>query len=65
MYREKIGFKFLKVGRATWKFLHTLAEGYPLKPTRKEVSDMASFMGKLNDVYTCQSCKPHFYKLRK
>lgn len=48
-----------RLGRATWDFLHVLAEGYNPQNKEKQI-DMFSFINKLSDVYTCKKCQKGF-----
>ena len=52
------------LGNATWKFLHTLAQGYvDNKPTIKQLTKIKLFLDLLADIYPCEVCAVHFKTL--
>ncbi|KAJ3130454.1 hypothetical protein HK098_000019 [Nowakowskiella sp. JEL0407] len=54
-----------ELGRATWKFLHTMAGKYPNKPSPEEKKIMLNFIYGFAQVYPCGDCARHFSKLLK
>ena len=54
-YREKIG-------RATWKFLHTLGEGLDDHLDSKTKLSLKLLMSSLATSYPCKACRYHFEK---
>ncbi|PHH77753.1 hypothetical protein CDD82_3371 [Ophiocordyceps australis] len=54
-----------ELGRATWKFLHTMAARYPEKPTPKDRETFLTFFDAFGRLYPCGDCASHFRKLKK
>ncbi|KAI8636772.1 ERV/ALR sulfhydryl oxidase domain-containing protein [Parasitella parasitica] len=52
-----------ELGRATWKFLHTMMGRYPEKPTKEERKSLHDFMMLFSTLYPCGECANHFNKL--
>ncbi|KAI7904177.1 ERV/ALR sulfhydryl oxidase domain-containing protein [Cokeromyces recurvatus] len=52
-----------ELGRATWKFLHTMMARYPEKPTSQERQALHDFMMLFSRLYPCGECATHFNKL--
>ncbi|KAI8882209.1 hypothetical protein K501DRAFT_251727 [Backusella circina FSU 941] len=52
-----------ELGRATWKFLHTMMARYPEKPTQYERESLRDFMHLFSKLYPCGECAGHFQKL--
>ncbi|EFH67849.1 hypothetical protein ARALYDRAFT_892010 [Arabidopsis lyrata subsp. lyrata] len=44
------------LGRATWRFLHTLAAKYPEKPTKQQNKDVKDLMAILSRMYPSREC---------
>eukprot|EP00095_Tigriopus_kingsejongensis_P004438 maker-scaffold227_size249015-snap-gene-1.26 protein:Tk04438 transcript:maker-scaffold227_size249015-snap-gene-1.26-mRNA-1 annotation:"fad-linked sulfhydryl oxidase alr" len=49
-----------ELGRATWKFLHTMAANYPEKPTDSEQKKLTSFLNLFGHLYPCGPCADDF-----
>lgn len=49
-----------ELGRATWRFLHTMAARFPDKPTKDESTTFKSFMHLFARLYPCGDCARHF-----
>ena len=47
-------------GGAAWKFLHTIALSYPVKPTQQDKSDYKNFFLSLDKILPCETCAIHF-----
>lgn len=52
-----------KLGRDTWRFLHTLANGYPNYPTNRDKLLMRNFLDTLTEIYPCNLCKRHMKEM--
>ncbi|KAG2208782.1 hypothetical protein INT46_003043 [Mucor plumbeus] len=52
-----------ELGRATWKFLHTMMARYPEKPSKEERKSLHDFMMLFSTLYPCGECANHFNKL--
>ena len=53
------------LGRATWKFLHTLTMLFPENPTPQQSRDFKEFFRLFSLLYPCGDCAAHFQKLLK
>jgi hypothetical protein len=49
-----------ELGRATWKFFHTMMARYPEKPTKDEQEALRSFVYLFSRLYPCGECASHF-----
>ncbi|KHO00597.1 ERV2 protein-like protein [Metarhizium album ARSEF 1941] len=49
-----------ELGRATWKFLHTMVARFPEKPTDSERKTLESFFHVFGLLYPCGDCARHF-----
>ncbi|TQV92677.1 hypothetical protein V2A60_009145 [Cordyceps javanica] len=49
-----------ELGRATWRFLHTMAARFPDKPTKDERTTFETFMQLFGRLYPCGDCARHF-----
>lgn len=49
-----------EIGRATWRYLHTLASNFPEKPTPKEEADANSWLASFVQFYPCSHCAEGF-----
>ena len=49
-----------ELGRATWRFLHTMASRYPEKPTKEERKTFDTFIRLFGHLYPCADCARHF-----
>ena len=58
------GFK-AEVGRAAWKFLHTLGSKFPQNPTLEEKERYLGFILEFSKLYPCQECREDFQKILK
>ncbi|EQK98640.1 ERV2 protein-like protein [Ophiocordyceps sinensis CO18] len=54
-----------ELGRATWKFLHTVAAKYPEKPTPGHRKTFELFFLSFGKLYPCGDCAKHFRALLK
>lgn len=54
-----------ELGRATWRFLHTMVSRYPEKPTQDERKTLESFFHLFGRLYPCGDCANHFRGLLK
>ncbi|RCI09394.1 hypothetical protein L249_3668 [Ophiocordyceps polyrhachis-furcata BCC 54312] len=54
-----------ELGRATWKFLHTMVAKYPEKPTPEERKTLQLFFVYFGQLYPCGDCARHFRGLLK
>ncbi|KAI9270913.1 ERV/ALR sulfhydryl oxidase domain-containing protein [Helicostylum pulchrum] len=52
-----------ELGRATWKFLHTMMARYPETPTESERKSLKDFMMLFSTLYPCGECATHFNKM--
>ena len=52
-----------QMGRATWSFLHTLAEQYPERPNAEQQRDIKNLIVSLSRVYPCNQCSSHFQEI--
>ncbi|KAM3564431.1 hypothetical protein ARSEF4850_001841 [Beauveria asiatica] len=52
-----------ELGRATWRFLHTMAARFPDKPTKEEQTIFKSFMELFTRLYPCGDCARHFRRI--
>ncbi|KKA18855.1 FAD dependent sulfhydryl oxidase [Rasamsonia emersonii CBS 393.64] len=49
-----------ELGRATWKFFHTMMARYPEEPTEEEQEALRSFVYLFARLYPCGECAAHF-----
>ncbi|PFH58717.1 hypothetical protein XA68_13315 [Ophiocordyceps unilateralis] len=54
-----------ELGRATWKFLHTMVAKYPEKPTPEDRQTLQFFFVYFGKLYPCGDCARHFRGLLK
>ncbi|CAH7686016.1 ERV/ALR sulfhydryl oxidase domain-containing protein [Phakopsora pachyrhizi] len=54
-----------ELGRATWKFMHTLTARFPEKPTEDERAALKAFIYLFSRLYPCGDCARHFQALLK
>lgn len=54
-----------ELGRATWKFLHTVTAKYPDKPTPEDRKTLELFFLTFSKLYPCGDCARHFRSLLK
>ncbi|KAM3528793.1 hypothetical protein NHJ13051_002194 [Beauveria bassiana] len=52
-----------ELGRATWRFLHTMAARFPDKPTKDEQTAFKSFIKLFARLYPCGDCAQHFRRI--
>ncbi|CEG63610.1 Putative ERV2 protein-like protein [Rhizopus microsporus] len=52
-----------ELGRATWKFLHTMMARYPENPTEQERESLKEFMFLFSKLYPCGECARHFNQM--
>ncbi|KAF5022767.1 hypothetical protein F66182_5182 [Fusarium sp. NRRL 66182] len=48
------------LGRSTWTLLHSIAAQYPEQPSRRQQSDLLSFVGLFSKLYPCWVCADDF-----
>ncbi|CRG91133.1 FAD-linked sulfhydryl oxidase ERV2 [Talaromyces islandicus] len=51
-----------ELGRATWKYFHTVMARYPKKPTEEEQDALRSYVYLFARLYPCGECAAHFQK---
>jgi FAD-linked sulfhydryl oxidase len=49
-----------ELGRATWKYFHTMMARFPDKPTEEESSTLKTFIHLFQRLYPCGECAEHF-----
>ncbi|KAM0470531.1 hypothetical protein ACHAPX_009898 [Trichoderma viride] len=49
-----------ELGRATWKFMHTMVARFPEEPTPEERKTLESFVYLFSRLYPCGDCAKHF-----
>ncbi|KAL7921022.1 ERV/ALR sulfhydryl oxidase domain-containing protein [Trichoderma austrokoningii] len=49
-----------ELGRATWKFMHTMAARFPETPTPEERKTLETFIYLFSRLYPCGDCARHF-----
>ena len=54
-----------ELGRATWKFFHTVMARFPENPTEDESNTLRTFIHSFQRVYPCGECAEHFGQLLK
>ncbi|KAK4518657.1 oligosaccharyl transferase subunit ost3/OST6 [Mucor velutinosus] len=54
-----------ELGRATWRFLHTMMGRFPESPSPQERQSLHDFMMLFSRLYPCGECAVHFNKLLK
>lgn len=47
-------------GPKMWFFLHTISFNYPLKPSKQDKNNIASFLYSLQPIIPCKTCRTHF-----
>ena len=52
-----------ELGRATWKFLHTMAARFPEEPTPDDRKTLETFIHLFGRLYPCGECAQHFREL--
>ncbi|ROV92967.1 hypothetical protein VMCG_08997 [Cytospora schulzeri] len=52
-----------ELGRATWKFLHTMMARFPEQPTPDDQLTLKTFITLFSRLYPCGECAGHFQKL--
>ncbi|KAK2600133.1 hypothetical protein QQS21_005148 [Conoideocrella luteorostrata] len=52
-----------ELGRATWKFLHTMVAKFPDKPTDNDRKTLESFFHLFGRLYPCGDCARHFREM--
>ncbi|KAL9946115.1 hypothetical protein ACHAQF_008246 [Verticillium nonalfalfae] len=52
-----------ELGRASWKFLHTMMGRFPDKPSPEESLTLKTFITLFSRLYPCGDCASHFQKL--
>lgn len=56
-------FHRAELGRATWKFLHTMAARFPESPTKDDRAALETFIHLFGRLYPCGDCARHFREL--
>lgn len=54
-----------ELGRATWRFLHTMTLRYPDHPTPSQRETLTTFFHTFSLLYPCGECANHFQALLK
>ncbi|GFP59540.1 hypothetical protein ACSS6W_010899 [Trichoderma asperelloides] len=49
-----------ELGRATWKFMHTMVARFPEEPTDEERKTLETFVYLFSRLYPCGDCAKHF-----
>ncbi|KAG5924029.1 hypothetical protein E4U53_003482 [Claviceps sorghi] len=52
-----------ELGRATWKFLHTMVARFPEKPSESDRKTLESFFQLFGRLYPCGDCARHFREM--
>lgn len=52
-----------ELGRASWKYFHTLLARFPDKPTLEERNKLETFVTLYAELYPCGECSYHFQKV--
>jgi len=52
-----------ELGRATWKYFHTVMARFPDKPTTDESSALKSYIHLFQRLYPCGECSEHFRQI--
>jgi FAD-linked sulfhydryl oxidase len=52
-----------ELGRATWKFLHTMVARFPDEPTTSDRTALETFIHLFGRLYPCGECARHFRQL--
>ena len=52
-----------ELGRATWKFLHTMVARFPEEPTTSDRTALETFIHLFGRLYPCGDCARHFRQL--
>ncbi|AET39689.1 flavin-linked sulfhydryl oxidase Ecym_4668 [Eremothecium cymbalariae DBVPG len=52
-----------ELGRASWKYFHTLLARFPEKPTNEEQSKLKKLIQLFGELYPCGECSEHFMQL--
>jgi FAD-linked sulfhydryl oxidase len=52
-----------ELGRATWKYFHTVMARFPDKPTPEESSTLKTYIHLFQRLYPCGECSEHFRKI--
>lgn len=53
------------LGRASWKYFHTLLARFPDEPTEEEKTKLREFLHLYAELYPCGECAYHFVKMLK
>lgn len=48
-----------RLGRAGWKFLHTMADGWNTDPDPYTTNNFRHFLYYLSEIYPCKTCRNH------
>lgn len=54
-----------ELGRATWKYLHTVMARFPDKPTEDESNALKTYIHLFQRLYPCGECAEHFGEIIK
>jgi FAD-linked sulfhydryl oxidase len=52
-----------ELGRATWKYFHTVMARFPDKPTTEESATLKTYIHLFQRLYPCGECSEHFRKI--
>ncbi|CUS22166.1 LAQU0S04e09692g1_1 [Lachancea quebecensis] len=54
-----------ELGRASWKYFHTVLSRFPDEPTQEERGKLAQFLQLYAELYPCGECSYHFVQMLK
>ncbi|KAM3161723.1 Sulfhydryl oxidase [Lachancea thermotolerans] len=54
-----------ELGRASWKYFHTVLSRFPDEPTQEERNKLAQFLQLYAELYPCGECSYHFVEMLK
>lgn len=60
---SQLFFSRAELGRATWKFLHTMTLRFPEKPSDTDRETLLRFFTDFARLYPCGECAKHFQQL--
>eukprot|EP00933_Yihiella_yeosuensis_P038854 TRINITY_DN32792_c0_g1_i1.p1 TRINITY_DN32792_c0_g1~~TRINITY_DN32792_c0_g1_i1.p1 ORF type:complete len:156 (-),score=17.08 TRINITY_DN32792_c0_g1_i1:81-548(-) len=52
-----------EIGRATWRYLHTMAANYPERPSKEERNDAQAWLTSFVQFYPCSHCAEGFVEI--
>ncbi|EEA05877.1 Erv1 / Alr family protein [Cryptosporidium muris RN66] len=54
-----------EIGRATWLYLHTIANQYPINPTEQDIEEWSKWFNSFTKLYPCKLCRTGISKVIK